>query len=178
MSKDEDSRARWEALCAAYGRMRDRDRDTSFRLGRLSIHLAEALAEACGCDKTHIGHYSYDAGPDPSFDSFEQVKNGWHSVDIGQNRGHFGLGVLLEIASNVVPKTNVVFPVEVEVEPDRFIVTTPLINSPFSFTTDAPGYGVELAKLADQMYRGLLAGLENAGSATNKPSRIGFLASD
>lgn len=91
---------RWADLSRKYKRAREKTNDEAFRVGRLAIHLKDALASACGCSGDYVFHYKYEHGFTPEHDTSEKVSNGWNSV-VRQEAGWvFGVGIQLEVDPN------------------------------------------------------------------------------
>lgn len=152
---DQSNAVRWAELCGLYKQAREQGRDANFRMGRLAIHVKEAVARSCGCDDDYVKFYKIKHGHVPLYDQTEQVKNGWASVSETETGWVFALGVLLEIEKNTHPKTMIILPIEVAVRDKSFSVQSSLFSGVCEIRTEQEHYANEIAALGESIYEGL-----------------------
>ncbi len=165
---------RWAELSAKYKLARDKSSDEAFRVGRLAIHLKDAVARACGCSAEYVRHYSYEHGATPQYDESKPVSNGWRSVAREEAGWVFGLGVQLEVDANTHPKTMVVFPFTVVVSPDHFDVQTTLLAGSERIRAAPPQYAADVDALGERVFEGLSEALDKWAAGDARAGGIGF----
>ena len=173
MSVLNGNQERWDELCALYGKMRSEGHNSYFRVGRLALHLRNAVTKALGCPTEYVTFYKYDITSIPHYDSARQVKNNWEAVSEHEAGWSFGLGVLMEISPNHYPKTIVTFPVEVTVRQEGFDLRSPLFQGERSIRGNSY-YSDDLDEAGEAVYQGLRGALRD--SSDEGMSGIGFHA--
>jgi hypothetical protein len=169
---------RWVTLCHTYKLFNEKIGNERFRAGGFAISLRDALANACGCDKSYISHYSYTHGYTPDADTYEKEPDGWNSLSKSVTGWVFGLGVQLEIAPNTYPKTILIISVDIELFDEFVYVQAPLLEGKERIRTAPVFYAQDLGTLADLMYQGLAKTLDNWVQGEAPSKKIGFVSVD
>lgn len=161
----------WSQICQSYKIFLKKGKDEYFVIGKLAVNIKSDLVGFLGCDPNYVRHYEYIYGATPEYDRYDEVKNGWDSTRQNAHGWTIGIGLLLEIAPNTYPKTTIVFPVDIIIKGDSYVVSSPIFDN-VNVSAEAPKYAQDLRVLSSSIKDGILSTL--SGEGKNKNS-VGFI---
>lgn len=166
---------RWAIISEKFKKLIEKGGDDRLLNHRIAVNLRAELASSCGCDEASTYFYKFEHGHVPEYDRYERVSDALDAVTSTEVGVTIGLGIELSMAPDALPKTVIVWPIEVTRDGSEVTLTSPMMHEPVSFSAkDGSKFAAAIKAAAEQMYHKICDAMDFWIEGGRLPKPIGF----